>query len=72
MRKTFLFLRVLLCCHPQIQAKLEKEGKEAEIKKLKEIEIECLKGRFRETEFKLRLKSGTRGRFSAGCTRRCS
>lgn len=52
---------------PQIQAKLEKEGKEEEIKKLKEIEkLNALKADFEKREFQIKVKVGDKGQVFGG------
>ncbi len=52
---------------PQLQAKLEKEGKEAEAKKLRDIEkLRGLKSDLEKREFVIKVKVGEKGQIFGG------
>ena len=52
---------------PQLQAKLEKEGKEAEAKKLRDIEkLRALKSDLEKREFVIKVKVGEKGQIFGG------
>ena len=52
---------------PEIQAKLAKEGKEAEVKKLKEIgKLDSLKAELEKRTFTVKVKMGAKGQIFGG------